>query len=104
MFNVHVDHTDPATGVRYVEASPGNGYHYGCFVTPLPVDAQGGTVEDHVLVSVFWPGGASAHVLAKEGYLMNYYAIDKLRLFAVSDNHQEPIIDLVRFALDRKGD
>lgn len=96
-----VDVIDPVTGVHYVQSAPGNGWTYGAFVTPLPADVEGGSKAQHVLVSIFWPGGTAAHVFAKQGHLMAYYAIDKLKLEGTDQDHIVAIVDLIRFVLQR---
>lgn len=63
--------------IRWCEYVPGDGYRYVIFTSELPVAAEGGLVDTHVLVTLYQPF-RGAHVFGKEGTLSYTYVWEKL--------------------------
>lgn len=63
--------------IRWCEYVPGDGYRYVLYTSELPVDAEGGNRESHVLVTLYQPFRA-AHIFSKDGTLSFDYVWEKL--------------------------
>ena len=67
-------------GVTYIQWEPGDATRYAFFLSELPCDAEGGTTERHILVSLTCPGETAAYAFSTlHNPLHEDYVREKLR-------------------------